>query len=215
MSVARDGSPVDVYLRLPELGEGARVAEVVPTNGSILELGCGSGRITRQLIRRGYQVTAVDESAEMLAHVTDAEIVCARIEQLDLGRRFDAVLLASNLINAAPTERRPALETGRRHSDVVIVESLPLGWQPTDSETKVGNISSRLRVERIENGVVHGSVTYTADGQTWEHAFAMHVFPDQAALDAALAEVGLHRNRWLDDSGRWFVACSSLSPHRR
>ena len=96
---APDGSPVELYALLPEGGEGELVARAVPTGGSILELGCGVGRLTRQLVVRGYDVTAVDESEAMLEHVRDAETVCGRIEGLDLGRRFDAALLASNLLS--------------------------------------------------------------------------------------------------------------------
>ena len=36
----------------------------------------------------------------MLAHVRGAETICARIEALDLGRRFPCVLLMSNLVNS-------------------------------------------------------------------------------------------------------------------
>jgi len=92
MGIAPDGSPVGLYARLPELGEGEVVATALPAAASVLELGCGTGRITRQLVRLGYRVTAVDESAEMLAHVRDAETVRAEIEGLRLGRRFDAAL---------------------------------------------------------------------------------------------------------------------------
>lgn len=102
MSTAPDGSPVEVYERLPELGEGEIVVSVLAAGASVLELGCGAGRITRQLVRLGYRVTAVDESPEMLANVLDAATVQAQIEGLELGRRFDAVLLASNLVNAEP-----------------------------------------------------------------------------------------------------------------
>ncbi|MBA3735263.1 MAG: class I SAM-dependent methyltransferase [Actinobacteria bacterium] len=107
-SVAPDGSPVDLYPLLPELGEGDCVARAVAGGSSILELGCDTGRITRQLIRLGFHVTAVDESPEMLAHVQEAETICARIEQLDLRRRFDAALLASNLINAPAVSGGPS-----------------------------------------------------------------------------------------------------------
>jgi SAM-dependent methyltransferase len=204
MSVAPDGSPVEVYARLPELGEGEIVARVVPAGATILELGCGVGRITRQLLRLGYRVTAVDESPEMLAHVEGAETICARIERLDLGRRFDAALLAGNLVTAEPRKRRAFLETCRRHADLVVVEGLPLGWSPQDGETRLGEVLSRLRVDRIEEGVVHGLAEYQADGHTWRHPFAMRVFADEAELDAALAEGGLRRDRRLDE--RWFTA---------
>jgi hypothetical protein len=41
MNAAPDGSPVEVYARLPELGEGEIVASVLPAGASVLELGCG------------------------------------------------------------------------------------------------------------------------------------------------------------------------------
>lgn len=204
VGTAPDGSPVEVYERLPELGEGEIVASAIPAGASVLELGCGVGRITRQLVRLGYRVTAVDESPEMLEHVRDAGTVQASIEGLELGRRFDAVLLASNLVNAEPEQRRAFLETCVRHGDLVVVEGLPLRWSPEDGETRLGEIVSRLQVERIENGVVHGAVEYEAGGETWRHAFAMRVFGGDAELDAALAEAGLRLERRLD--ARWFVA---------
>jgi SAM-dependent methyltransferase len=191
---ARDGSPVDVYLRLPERGEGDIVASAVPAGASILELGCGTGRMTRQLVARGFSVTAVDESPEMLAHVRGAETVCARIEALELGRRFDAVLLASNLLTDDDS-RAAFLATCRRHSDSVVVETLPLGWQPVASET--------LRIDRIEDGVVHGEVFY--DGGA-SHSFAMRVFADEDELDAVLARGGFRIERWLDRDRGWFLA---------
>jgi SAM-dependent methyltransferase len=204
VATAPDGSPVEVYTRLPELGEGEIFASAVPAGASVLELGCGTGRITRQLVRLGFGVTAVDESAEMLAHVRGAATAQARIEGLDLGRRFDAVLLASNLVNAEPERRRAFLETCRRHADLVVVEGLPPGWSPEDGETTLGDVVSRLGVERVEGGVVHGTVEYEAGGETWRHSFAMRVFADDAELEAALAEAGLRLERRLD--ARWFVA---------
>ncbi len=209
MSAAPDGSPVELYARLPELGEGEVVASVLSAAGaSVLELGCGTGRITRQLVRLGYRVTAVDESPEMLAHVRDAEKVEARIEGLDLGRRFDAVVLASNLVTAEPEQRRAFLETCRRHADLVLVEGLPLAWSPEDGERTLGDVVSRLHIDRFEHGVVHGEMEYQAGGETWRHAFAMRVFADDADLDAALAEAGLRLERRLDP--RWFVAVPTV-----
>jgi SAM-dependent methyltransferase len=204
VGTAPDGSPLRVYERLPELGEGEVVAAVVPAGRSVLELGAGVGRITRQLVRLGYVVTAVDESAEMLAHVRDAETVQASIEELELGRRFDAVLLASNLVNAEPEQRRAFLNACRRHADLAVVEGLPLGWAPDDGETTLGEVISRLQVDRVEDGVVHGAVEYEVDSRTWRHPFAMHVFAADEELDAALAEAGFRLERRIDE--RWFVA---------
>lgn len=38
----------------------------LPTNARILDLGCGAGRYARAIARRGYQVTGVDLSADLL-----------------------------------------------------------------------------------------------------------------------------------------------------
>ena len=142
----------------------------------------------------------------MLAHVQASETVCARIEGLDLERRFDAVLLASNLITAPGGQRRAFLETCRRHGDLVVVEGLALGWEPEDGETQLGDVTSRLIVERFADSVVHGKVVYVVGDRRWEHSFTMRVFADQDELDAALAEAGLRFDRWLDEEGgRWFV----------
>ncbi len=143
----------------------------------------------------------------MLAHVEDAETVCARIEGLDVGRRFDAVVLASNLINARPELRTAFLVTCGRHSDRVVVEGLPLGWLPKEGKTQLGSVSSRLSVDRVEGPVVRGSVEYTSGSHHWHHSFAMHVLADADELGAALTEAGLRLDHWLDGpNGRWFVA---------
>jgi SAM-dependent methyltransferase len=172
----------------------------------VLELGCGAGRITRQLVGRGYAVTAVNESPEMFAHVHDAEVVCARIEELDLGRRFDLVRLASNLLGVAAEQRRAFLETCRRHSQLVVVETLPLDWEPSTGESQLGDAVSRVRLDSFELGVARGEVVYEAKDRTWSHEFAMHVFADEDELRTALAEGGFTLERWLDCKRGWFLA---------
>ena len=42
VDTAPDGSPVGVYTRLPELGEGEVIASVLAAGASVLELGCGT-----------------------------------------------------------------------------------------------------------------------------------------------------------------------------
>jgi hypothetical protein len=92
------------------------------------------------------------------------------------------------------------------HADVVVVENVPPGWRPRTSERQLGEVTSRMRVERIDDRVVHGEVAYEARGRRWTHAFAMRVFADEGELDAALPEVDLRLERWLDPERGWFVA---------
>jgi SAM-dependent methyltransferase len=207
VTIAPDGSPVELYALLPDRGEGELVAKALSSPATVLELGCGTGRITRQLVARGYTVTAVDESEEMLAHVGRAEKVCARIEGLDLERRFDAVLLASNLLTTEAEQRRAFLETSLRHSGLAIVETLPLGWLPKEGGISLlGEVSSSVRLESFEAGVARGEVHYEAGGRLWTHPFAMRVFADEEELRTALLEGGLSFERWLDRERGWFVA---------
>ena len=42
------------------------------TGGPIVELGCGTGRLVRPLAQAGYQLTGIDNSAEMLTHCRHA-----------------------------------------------------------------------------------------------------------------------------------------------
>ena len=42
------------------------------TNSSILDVGCGTGRHSIELAKRGYIVTGLDLSSEMLYRATDA-----------------------------------------------------------------------------------------------------------------------------------------------
>jgi hypothetical protein len=106
------------------------------------------------------------------------------------------VLLLSNLLTAGPAQRRAFLAACARHADLLVVESLPLGWRPEPGD--------RLRIDRVEDGVVHGEVFYEGGAS---HAFAMRVFADEGELRAALGECGFVLDRWLGEpGGRWFRA---------
>jgi SAM-dependent methyltransferase len=75
--------------------------------GPILELGCGSGRILRPLVRDGHHVVGVDASPSMLARLRErlpralaarAEILRGDIREISLGRKFPLVLCAFNTL---------------------------------------------------------------------------------------------------------------------
>jgi len=97
--------------------------QYLPAQGSILEVGAGTGRYTLELAKRGYTVTAVDLSAALLEEcrksVADAGLerqvrfVVADARDLSelAGTRFDAVLIMGplyHLIEAA--DRTAALQ---------------------------------------------------------------------------------------------------------
>ncbi len=50
---------------------------VPPPGGRTLEVGCGEGRVTRDLVGRGHRVTAVDSTARLLTKAKEADSVSA------------------------------------------------------------------------------------------------------------------------------------------
>lgn len=58
-----------------------------------------------------------------------------------------------------------------------------------------------MRVDAIEDGVVHGQVFYD---RGVSHAFAMRVFADEEELRAALGDWTF--DRWIDPERGWFTA---------
>jgi SAM-dependent methyltransferase len=208
-ATARDGSPVGLYATLAPLGEPELIDAAVPEGSEILELGCGAGRITHELLALGHRVTAVDNSAEMLAHVRGAETVLGDIESLDLGRTFGVVLLASNFLNAPEdAELDAVLAACARHVDAggqVLLERMPPEWEPSPEARTVGGVELRLRDAVREGNLVSAEVEYTANGERWTHAFRARLISDDE-VDAALARGGLERVRWLDERRTWLEA---------
>jgi hypothetical protein len=87
----------------------------------------------------------------MLAHVRGATTVCAPIEGLSLGRRFQCVLLMSNLVNTEQEQRRAFLEACAQHVEiggVVLIERHKPGWSPEETEPAPARRSSRLAARR-------------------------------------------------------------------
>jgi SAM-dependent methyltransferase len=207
MGVAPDGSPVAIYLALSGAREAELVASALPASASILELGCGTGRVTHELVDRGFRVTALDESAEMLEHVRGAETVHARIEELDLGRTFDCVLLASHFVNARDAD--VFLDACARHVDangVVLVEAYPQDLEWTVGRvTRLGDVSIELADVELEGERVRATMAYELDGRRWLQEFEA-VLLDDDELFRTLEGSGLAFDHWLDRRRGWLVA---------
>lgn len=208
--VSPDGSPLAVYLALPPGRAPELIHAAIEPNSSILELGSGPGRLTHPLVALGHDVTAVDDSEVMLAHVTGADTVCADAFELDLGRTFDTVLAASNLINR-PGEgsRRGLLGAARRHigpDGLVVVERHPPGWLLADETVERSIDTVRLRYEpgELRGNVRSAVMTYRIGSRTWRQRFDAEDVTD-AMLQRDAAAVGLRIDAALDDAGSWLL----------
>ena len=82
----------------------------------MLDAGCGTGRVAIELARHEIAVVGVDTDASMLAATRRAAPSIEWIEHdltgLDLGRAFDAVIMAGNVPLFTPPGTQPALVAG-------------------------------------------------------------------------------------------------------
>lgn len=218
---ALDGSPVELYRRLPYGGEVDLFAPFVQSANSVLELGCGAGRITGALLKKGFRVTAVDNCAEMLAAVPmGAHPIHADIENLDLGQSFDLVLLASHLINAPEKSvRAMLLATCRRHlgpRGQLVLQRLDPDWLRTVQAGPLGSIgpvSLVLEECRREGDLAQQCLRYELPPDTWRHRFTARAL-DDAAIAGELAEHGFSPPKWLDTRATWAIASVSTPDAR-
>lgn len=81
-------------------GEANFVQRFAPS--SVLDAGCGTGRVGRELARRGVDVVGVDIDPEMLGTARrttpDLDWRLADLATVELSRAFDVVVLAGNVM---------------------------------------------------------------------------------------------------------------------
>lgn len=105
----------------------AAVAEAAASRGArrVLELGCGTGAVTRRLLDRGIEVTAIEESPEMIDlarqrigepdkdRVRFYEQTASEIDRFD-GDAFDAVVASLVFSDMSENERSYVLRVAKR-----------------------------------------------------------------------------------------------------
>ena len=211
--VAPDGSPVDVYRALPRPAEADMIHAAIPDGASVLDLGCGTGRFARALATLGHAVVAVDNEPAMLVGleaVGGITPILGDLGSLTLGRTFDAVLLASHLVNDDDLGAR-ALAVARGHvgsGGVVIGEVYPPGvdWPAAVGRRSVlGRVGVTMTRASVHGDRLSASVRYDLDGRAWDQPFAARLL-DEAALEGRLAAADLDLGAWLDRGRGWFLA---------
>jgi SAM-dependent methyltransferase len=103
--------------------------EALGSSGRVLELACGSGRVTTGLLRAGHRVVGLDVSLPMLRQAAArigrlgrtararGALVCADMRSFALGARFPLVIMAFNAFEHLYTrvEVRECLDRVRAH----------------------------------------------------------------------------------------------------
>ncbi|HUP85051.1 MAG TPA: class I SAM-dependent methyltransferase [Acidimicrobiales bacterium] len=209
---APDGSPVEAFAVLPPGPAPELLDNALPPAATVLDLGGGAGRIAHALVDRGHRVTVVDQSQAMLDHVDETlECHLADIEELDLGRTFDAVLLASFLVNTPHEHQRDEfLATCKRHvtSDgSIYVQRLDPELVPLaiDAESEEGGVTYAMSDVRHDGAAFAATMAFTIGGEggdRWQHRYEGVVLDDDD-LVKALAPHQLRITGYLDDQRTW------------
>ncbi|MCT2588525.1 class I SAM-dependent methyltransferase [Streptomyces sp. N2-109] len=210
--ITPDGCAVRMWARLATNGEPEIIEAAVPSGATILELGAGAGRMTRPLREKGFRVTAVDESAAMLAQIQDTPTVCSAIEGLRLAARFDVVTLTSFLVNTAdPALRAELLRTCAHHvadGGCVLVQCEGAWHTEVEPGTEWERDGMTIRLasrERLEDGARRTRMEYVFEDAAWSQTFLSHRLSQQE-VEEALAEAGLAVDRWLTEDRTWVRA---------
>jgi 2-polyprenyl-3-methyl-5-hydroxy-6-metoxy-1,4-benzoquinol methylase len=103
---AREAQGQDVH------GEAAFVASLVPSGASVLDAGCGTGRVAARLAMLGYDVAGADIDAEMIAvareRSPELSWEVAGLAEMSLGTTYDVVVTAGNVIPFVDPSTLPA-----------------------------------------------------------------------------------------------------------
>lgn len=126
MKVSIDYAPIaDLYDALVGFEDDIPffLEEADRSSGPVLELMCGTGRISMPLLEAGIPVTCVDYSTEMLAVLRKkikarglpGRVVHADIRELDLGERFELAILPFHSFAELITEADQLTALGSIH----------------------------------------------------------------------------------------------------
>lgn len=74
----------------------------IPSNGSILDFGCGSGRDSKYFIEQGYSVTAIDGSKELCKLASEyigQDVMCMNFLELNDINMYDGIWACASIIH--------------------------------------------------------------------------------------------------------------------
>ncbi len=86
-------------------------AALLPAGGHVLDIGCGMGEpIARDLVERGFAVTGIDSSPQLIAmaraRYPQHSWIVADMRTLSLGRTFDGLIAWNSFFHLTPDDQR-------------------------------------------------------------------------------------------------------------
>ena len=154
---------------------------------TVLDAGCGTGRVGIELARRGVRVVGADLDSSMIAaarrRAPDLEWIECSLTSLDLPDRFEVVVMAGNVPIFTPPGTHGALVAGcARHL-------LPGGRLISGFSLGRGYTAEELDAHAAAAGLVLEERWSTWDrapfGDDADYVVSVHQLPDDGAHDPA------------------------------
>lgn len=98
-----------------------RFVALLPSGGSVLDLGCGSGQpIACHLLERGFTVVGVDSSPTLISKCRSrfpkAEWIVADMRALSINQRFEGVIAWNSFFHLSHEDQRAMFAVFREHA---------------------------------------------------------------------------------------------------
>ena len=197
----------------------------------LLDLCCGTGTLTAEMSRRGYELIGVDSSSEMLTEAREKSaglsvphlLLCQDAAELDLYGTVDAAYCSLDGINYIPFEDLKEvfhrLRLFIRPGGLFIFDiRMPEWLRALDSQVFVDENEDvlclwRAEFDEDENAVFYGMDIFSREGELWRRDEEEHIeyAHSPAALKELLLNSGFEDVRFIDacpqgDSGRMFIS---------
>ena len=98
-----------------------RFVALLPSGGSVLDVGCGSGQpIARHLLERGFAVVGVDSSPTLISRCRSrfpkAEWIVTDMRTLSIHRRFEGLIAWDSFFHLSHEDQRAMFAVFREHA---------------------------------------------------------------------------------------------------
>jgi ubiquinone/menaquinone biosynthesis C-methylase UbiE len=200
----------------------------VPPGASVVDLACGTGTVAAALAERGYDLTGIDSSPDMLAVAAGKTAgrdnpmwLCQAIQALDLNDTVDAAVCCFDGLNyiVKPNDLRRALARVSlflKPGGLFFFDALPPGIM-ADKNGKTFS-SETDNAFCVWQSVFTGATLYnevdlfTREGELWRRVMETHVQRayTKEELTQALANAGFGRIRFTGER-RWWVTARKFS----
>lgn len=200
---------------------------------SVLDLACGTGTLTLELARRGYETIGVDMSADMLSEAMDKSLELEQgqpplflqqeLTDLDLYGTVDCAVSSLDSLNYLPPELLP--EVFRRLHLFIAPGGLfifdintPERLRSLDGETFVDETEDvlclwRAQFDEDEGALVYGMDIFSREGERWRREGEEHLeyahgpeMLETLLTAAGFTDIRLHTDGPMCGEGRLFIS---------